>query len=183
MRLSGRRLTVVLTTLFVVVLIAGATAAWSLGRHRIEAVPASAVGYQSGPTRDQTVALATEAQGHPRAAEVQVLLQHYFDSINNRDYDAWMGAVARDQSAPQTEENWTRDYATTVDSNLTVMTVADEPLRARLMFTSEQAAQSAPASLPVTCINWDVTYLLSEQDGRLVLSGIDPSAQSMTACA
>ena len=182
MRLSGRRLTVVLSTLFVVVLIAGATAAWSFGRHRIQ-TPASVAAYHSGPTDDRTVVLSADAQGHPRAEQVRVLLQHYFDSINNRDYDAWMGAVAHEQSAPQTEQNWTRDYSTTVDSNLTVVTVADEPLRTRLMFTSMQAAELAPASLPVTCINWDVTYLLAEQDGRLVLSGIDPSAQSMTACA
>ena len=27
-----------------------------------------------------------------------------------------------------------------------------------------------------------LTYLLADHDGTLVLSGIDPSAQSMTAC-
>ena len=52
-----------------------------------------------------------------------------------------------------------------------------------MMFTSEQDVELAPATLPVTCINWDMTYLFSDQDGHLVLSGIDPSAQSMTACA
>jgi broad specificity polyphosphatase/5'/3'-nucleotidase SurE len=109
-------------------------------------------------------------------------LQHYFTAINNRDYDAWMEAVAAAQSAPQTSQQWSRDYATTVDSNLAVMTIADAPLRARMMFTSEQSVELAPPSLPVSCINWDVTYLLSDEDGDLVLSGIDPSAQSMTAC-
>jgi len=69
-----------------------------------------------------------------------------------------------------------------VDSNLMVRTIANEPLRARVMFTSEQAVELAPPSLPVTCINWDITYLLDEQDDHLVLSGIDPSAQSMAAC-
>jgi len=182
MRLSGRRLTLVLSTLLALVLVAGGTAAWSFGRHRAEP-QAVAVDYRSGPTSDHRVVMSADAQGHPRADQVHVLLQQYFDSINNRDYEAWMGAVAHEQSAPQTEENWTRDYATTVDSNLTVVTVSDEPLRARLMFTSEQAVDMAPKSLPVPCINWDVTYLLAEQDGRLVLSGIDPSAQSMTACA
>lgn len=182
MRFSGRRLTLVLSTLFVVVLVAGATAAWSFGRHRGEP-PASIASYQSGPTSDQTVLLSAEAQAHPQADDVQSLLQHYFDSINNRDYDAWMGTVAQAQSATQTETGWARDYATTVDSNLMVMIIKDEPLRARMMFTSEQSVELAPPSLPVTCINWDVTYLLADQDGQLVLSGIDPSAQSMTACA
>ena len=62
------------------------------------------------------------------------------------------------------------------------MTIADEPLRARMMFTSEQSVELAPSALPAPCINWDVTYLLSDENERLVLSGIDPSAQSMTAC-
>ena len=48
--------------------------------------------------------------------------------------------------------------------------------------TSVQDVAFAPKSLPVTCINWDLTYLLTDHDGTLVLSGIDPSAQSMTAC-
>jgi hypothetical protein len=182
MRLSGRRLTVVLTTLFVVVLATGATAAWSFGRHRTEPL-ASIAAYQSGPTDDQSVRLSTEAGAHPRSAEVQALLQQYFDSINNRDYDSWMRSVATAQSAPQSEDQWQRDYASTVDSNVTVMIVKDEPLRARMMFTSQQSVELAPTSLPVTCINWDMTYLLSDQDGHLVLSGIDPSTQSITACA
>jgi hypothetical protein len=181
MRLSGRRLTLVLTTLLVVVLAAGATAAWSYGRSR--STPAVMMAdYQPGPSPDGTVRLSAAASAHPRAAEVQSVLQHYFTAINNRDYDAWMEAVAAAQSAPQTSQQWSRDYATTVDSNLAVMTIADAPLRARMMFTSEQSVELAPPSLPVSCINWDVTYLLSDEDGDLVLSGIDPSAQSMTAC-
>lgn len=182
MRLSGRRLTLVLTTLFVVVLATGATAAWSFGRHRTEPL-ASIAAYQSGPTDDQSVHLSTEAGVHPRAEEVRALLQEYFDSINNRDYESWVGAVATAQSAPQSESQWQQDYASTVDSNLTVMIIKDSPLRARLMFTSEQSVELAPSSLPATCINWDMTYLLSDQDGHLVLSGIDPSSQTMTACA
>jgi hypothetical protein len=181
MRLNGRRLTLVLTTLLVATLAVGATAAWSFGRHRSEPVAAIAE-YRSGPIEDQSVRLSDQAESHPRAHEVQAVLQHYFDAINNRDYASWIGAVSTDQSAPQTEEQWTTDYSTTVDSNLAVMVIADEPLRARTMFTSEQDVALAPTSLPVTCINWDITYLLSDQDGHLVLSGMDPSAQSMTAC-
>jgi hypothetical protein len=181
MRLSGRRLTLALTTVLVVLLAVGATAAWSIGRHR-EVQPAAMADYQAGPTTDRTVRVAAEAAGQERAPEVQAVLQQYFDAINNRDYQSWVGAVADAQSAPQTEERWHHDYSSTIDSNLSVLVIADEPLRARMMFTSQQAVELAPTALAVDCINWDVTYLLSEQDGRLVLSGIDPSAQSMTAC-
>lgn len=181
MRFSGRRLTLVLTTLLVVLLAAGATAAWSFGRHRAPD-PVAAADYRPGPSDDQTVQMSAAAQTHPRADEVRSVLQQYFSAINNRSYDDWMVAVAAAQSAPQTPERWLRDYQTTVDSNLAVMTIRDAPLRARMMFTSEQSIELAPPSLPSTCINWDVTYLLDDENGRLVLSGIDPSAQSMTAC-
>ena len=181
MRLTGRRLTLVLTTLLVVVLAAGVTAAWSFGRHRAEPVAAMA-DYRSGPAEDDTVRLSDQAEAHPRGHDIRAVVQQYFDAINNRDYASWTRAVSAAQSAPQTEEQWAQDYSSTVDSNLAVMTIADEPLRARLMFTSQQDVARAPTNMAVTCINWDVTYLLSEEDGHLVLSGIDPSAQSMTAC-
>jgi len=181
MRLSGRRLTLALTTVLVVVLAVGATAAWSIGRHR-EVQPAAIAAYQAGPTADRTVRLSTEAARQERAPQVQAVLQQYFDAINNRDYESWTGAVADAQSAPQTEARWLQDYSSTIDSNLSVLVIDDEPLRARMMFTSQQDVELAPPSLPVDCINWDVTYLLSEQDDHLVLSGIDPSAQSMKAC-
>ena len=88
--------------------------------------------------------LSAERGQPPAAAEVQAVLQQYFDAINNRDYDAWTDRSPTTQSAPQTEEHWTQDYATTVDSNLTVMSINDDPLRARMMFTSEQAVELAP---------------------------------------
>ena len=71
MRLSGRRLTLVLSTLLAVVLVAGATAAWSFGRHRADPL-ASVTSYQSGPTRDHQVALSVDAQGHPRSGEIKI---------------------------------------------------------------------------------------------------------------
>ena len=182
MRLTGRRLTLLLTTLLVVVLLGGATAAWTYGRS-YEREPLAMTDYRPGPSDDAAVRLSSRAAEHPRGAEIRGLLQLYFDAINNQDYDAWKRTVAVEQSAPQTQDRWIQDYSTTVDSNIAVLTVADGPLRARTMFTSQQAVELAPPSLPAPCINWDVTYLLGDQDGRLVLTGIDPSAQSMTACA
>lgn len=181
MRLTGRRLTLMLTTLLVVVLVGGATAAWTYGRS-YEREPSAMIDYRAGPSDDSVVRLSSRAAEHPRGAEIRRLLQLYFDAINNQDYDSWKRTVAVEQSGPQDQGLWNRDYSTTVDSNVAVLTVSDGPLRARAVFTSEQTVELAPPSLPTTCINWDVTYLLGDQDGRLVLTGIDPSAQSMTAC-
>jgi hypothetical protein len=139
--------------------------------------------HHAGPVDDRSVRLSADAQSHPRSSDVLATVQQYFDAINNRDYAAWTRSVAAAQSAPQSESQWTEDYSTTTDSNFTVVGISDDPLRVRMMFTSEQDVDFAPKSLPVECINWDVTYLLGDENGRLVLTGIDPSAQSMTACA
>lgn len=178
MRLRGRRLTMVLTIVLLVVVGGGASAAWALGKTR----PAMPEGYTAGPTDDSVVQLSVTAGEHSRAGEVQQTVQRYFDSINRRDFQAWQTVVGADQSANQTEDGWVTAYSTTVDSNLVVAAIADDPLRVRMMFTSEQAPEFAPRRLPAPCINWDLTYLLAEQDGGLVLSGIEPSKQSMTAC-
>lgn len=179
MRVRGRRLTMVLTIVLIVVLGGGASAAWALGRTRPAAVP---TGYAAGPTGDLTVAVAADAAQHPRAEQVRTTVQTYFDAINRRDFRTWLTVVGPDQAANQSEPDWEHAYSTTVDSNLMIAEIDDDPLRVRTMFTSEQAADFAPKRLPSTCINWDLTYLLAEQDGALTLSGIDPSTQSMAAC-
>ncbi len=177
----GRGMTLALSTLLAVVLVGGAGAAWAFGRQH-DRTPAAVVEHQPGPTADSTVRLSTDAAHHPRSADVRSLLQGYFDAINTRIYGGWSRAVSAAQSAPQAEPQWARDYSTTVDSNLTVVMVGDDPLRARMMFSSQQAPGLAPPALPVACIDWDLTYLLEEENGRLVINGLDPSAQSMRAC-
>jgi hypothetical protein len=169
----------VLTIVLLVIVGGGASAAWALGKTRVTPMPP---GYSAGPSGDGTVQLSSAATEHPRAKDVRQTLQRYFEAINGRDFDSWLTVVAADQAADQTADDWARKYSTTVDSNQMVADIQDDPLRVRLMFTSEQDVEFAPKQLPATCINWDLTYLLAEQDGALVLSGIDPSAQSMAAC-
>ena len=169
----------VLTIALIVIVGGGAGAAWAMGRTLSPGIPAD---YATGPSASTQVQISEAARRHPRSAEVQETLQAYFDAINDRDFDGWVAAVAPDQSARQTGDLWREAYSTTVDSNVMVASVDDGPLRARVMFTSEQDVAYAPKRLPSTCINWDLTYLLADQDGTLVLSGIDPSAQSMTPC-
>lgn len=185
MRLTGRRVTVLLSTLLIVILAAGAAAAWALGRQRVDSPIASstqAVDYSAGPTEDRSIRVTAGAGQHPRAQEISGALQGYFDSINNRDYASWVRSVAASQSSVQDPQRWAKEYSSSVDSNFMVTAVSDDPLRARILFTSEQSVELAPPTLPAECIEWDVTYLLSDTDHGLVLSGIDPSAQSMTAC-
>jgi hypothetical protein len=179
MRLRGRRLTMVLTIVLLVVVGGGASAAWALGKTRPPSMPE---GYTAGPSQSESVRLSVAAGQHPRADDVQQTLQRYFDAINRRDFQAWQTVVGPEQSANQTAEDWSAAYSTTVDSNLVIADIADDPLRVRLMFTSQQDVAFAPKRLPASCINWDLTYLLADQDGTLTLRGIDPSMQSMAAC-
>jgi hypothetical protein len=181
MRLTGRSVTVLLSTLLIVTLTAGAAAAWALGRQKVDSSMAS-VDYAAGPTADRSVRLTPGTREHPRGQEIRGVLQGYFDSINNRDYAAWVRSVAATQSSVQDPQRWAREYSTSVDSNLVVTMVSEDPVRARILFTSQQSVDLAPPTLPAECINWDVTYLFSDTDHGLVLSGIDPSSQSMTAC-
>jgi len=181
MRLTRRSVTILLSTLLIVILTAGAAAAWALGRQRVDTSMAAA-DYSAGPSADRSIRMADGPGDHARAEEIRDVLQGYFDSINNRDYASWVRSVAASQSSVQDPQRWAREYSTSVDSNFMVTAVFDDPLRARILFTSQQSVDLAPPMLPAECIEWDVTYLVSDTDHGLVLSGIDPSAQSMTAC-
>ena len=88
MRLRGRRLTMVLTIVLLVVLGGGASAAWALGRTRPGPMPD---GYAAGPSASESVEVSSAAGLHPRAGEVRRTLQTYFDAINRRDFQAWLG--------------------------------------------------------------------------------------------
>ncbi|MBM9465728.1 hypothetical protein [Nakamurella leprariae] len=177
------RLTVVLATVVAVIAVAGAATAWTLGHRPLTA--AVAPWEPSVPDGSGTVELTDPAAGaadHPRSAEIQAVLQDYFDGINQQDWSRWASAVAPGQRAAQQAEWWTERYSTTADSAIRIVDVQERPLRARVWFASQQHPAYAPADLPVACISWDLTYLFADQDGRLVINGIDPTNQQMTEC-
>lgn len=180
MRMADRGTLRLLVAVVAVAAIA-AGGAWVVGRQQYD--PVATIAYSAGPTDDRTVAVSAVATGHPQAAAVEQLFQQYFDAINERDYSAWRARVTDDQAHAQDAGHWTAAYATTVDSNVLVMSIEDEPLRARVKFSSQQSVGLAPSALRSDCINWDLTYLVVERDGQLVISGLDPSAQSMVACS
>lgn len=187
MWLSGRRLTAALVAGLLTIVLAGAFGAWLLGQGRGQAVASTAAGQSpaaaesSKPGANRTVQLEGSAN-HPLAVDVVRLLQGYFDAINERDYQAWRSSVSADQAAAETAEGWRATYSTTEDTDVRIRSIDDDPLRVRLTFTSHQTPALAPPDLPVDCIRWDVTYLLRHVEGRLVISGVDPTAQQKVAC-
>lgn len=194
MVLRGRRLTVALVSLLAAVLVGGTVSAMAIGtsyRDGASTPSTPSAGASSttrstgptGPSSDATVEMAPAAQQHPRSAEVRALLQSYFDAINARDYAAWAVTVTTEQSEARPRAEWQQSYSTTTDSSIKALDIDDDPLRVRLWFTSEQNPQFAPDDMPVDCINWDVTYLLVDQNGGLVIAGLDGSTTSKATCA
>jgi hypothetical protein len=185
--LRGTTLTVALCVVLVVVVAGGLGTAAAIGASRASTGggPETTTGgptAPTGPSSDTEVQMTPAAQQHPYADQVKSLLQRYFDAINERDYSAWAGTVSAEQSAAWSEQDWLRAYDSTKDSSIKVIDIDDDPLRVRLWFTSEQDPSLAPQDLPVDCINWDVTYLLTEEQGQLVLGGLDPDATSKAPC-
>lgn len=182
MTLTGRRLTAALVGTLVAVLMVGGLGAWFVGRAQPVALAPGAAATDAAPTDDRTVRIEAGAAQHGRAEEIRALLQRYFDAINARDYPGWAASVSSTQSAAESAEQWQADYASTTDTNVRVRAIENGPLRVRLTFTSRQDVALAPPDLPTDCIEWDVTYVLDDEDGGLVVNGVDPAAFSRAAC-
>ena len=184
--LRGTALTVALCVVLVVVVAGGLGTAAAIGASKTASsgpgTTTSGPTAPTGPSSDTVVQLTPAAQQHAEAGQVKSLLQRYFDAINERDYAAWAGTVSAEQSAAWSERDWLRAYDSTKDSSIKVIDIDDDPLRVRLWFTSEQDPALAPQDLPVDCINWDVTYLLTMEQDTLVLGGLDPDATTKAPC-
>jgi hypothetical protein len=176
---SGVR-TLVLVTALLAVAAGGAAGAWALGR----SAPASATltWVPTAPSDDGTVRLGPAAADHPESAAILSVLQEYFDAINTGDHQHWTQVVSEGQTVALNRANWEHRYSTTLVSSIEVVSVQDDPLRARLWFSSRQDPAFAPTDLPANCISWDLTYRLVTQDGRLVVDGIDPTPRNKAAC-
>lgn len=122
----------------------------------------------AGPPSPVEVTLSAEAQSSSHAAEVETLLQRYFDAINAHDYQAWKQTVTPAQSAHWAKDDWESAYSSTVDSDIYVSDINEGAVMSvRIQFVSHQDVDLAPTSLPVTCVNWDVLYRLEIVDGGL----------------
>ncbi len=116
------------------------------------------------------------------AAEIQQLLQGYFDAINQHNYTGWSqsvtGKLAREQSSAQ----WLDAYATTVDSSIWMQSVSTDPLQVRVRFTSQQDPDLAPKDLPANCIEWAITYRIESQHDHLAIGSTVPGSVSKAKC-
>jgi hypothetical protein len=110
-----------------------------------------------------------DATAHPLYQTVRVLLQRYFDAINDKDYASWQRTVISERVQRQPEEKWRNDYRTTRDGSVVIFRIElgeDDTARVLMTFTSVQDPADAPQELPAACIRWNVVFpLVREDDG------------------
>lgn len=121
---------------------------------------------QPGP---KTVSGTPDATDHPLYQPVRDLMQSYFDSINAKDYSAWLGTVTARRAELQPEQGWQDAYRTTEDGSAVIYRIdmtEDDTARVLLTFISVQDPNDAPKELPSRCIRWSVVFPLAiEGDG------------------
>ncbi|MGM1059303.1 hypothetical protein [Saccharothrix sp. Mg75] len=133
-----------------------------------------------------TVQLSVDAYQHPEGEHVREVLQRFFDSINNHDYEQWTRTVTARRVGATLRPRWTADYETSADGSILVHRIeSGGPARLRVMmaFTSTQDVTSAPLDLPADCIKWRVVYPLAREGGAWRVDlGTEGSSSQYEAC-
>lgn len=122
----------------------------------------------SPSAESSTVVLAGVAADDAQAGEIRALLQRHFDAINNRDYEQWASTVTEEQSAALGSDRWNEEYSSTVDTQIFVIVINDEPRQAQLTFRSRQDPAKAPDKKSA-CVRWEVTLPLTTVDDTLLI--------------
>jgi hypothetical protein len=134
----------------------------------VTAAPVVASTESSVPRKDEpgpsTVTFAPDVALYPQHTQVLAVLQTYFNSINDKDYDAYVSIATQASAAEQTKKQFTDNYATTRDGSIFVYRIDAAPhngLRVMLSFVSTQALANAPTNLKSTCIQWQLVKPLA----------------------
>ncbi len=137
---------------------------------------------EPGPAR---VTLTASAARHPDHEAVRTLLQNHFESINLLRYDLWTTTVVPRKQSQQPEREWRSAYASTQDGTIVVHRIVPGPrrsVRVMLTFTSTQDPADAPATMPVKCLRWRVTYQVVRYQGGLRLGVGRPASSLFRPC-
>jgi hypothetical protein len=113
--------------------------------------------------------MSADASSHPDGIAVQRALQTYFDSINNSNYNEWLGVVTEERAKDKPRAQWKREFSSTKDGSVFVLRIeraGSDELRVMLTFVSQQSLQDAPPDFQHTCIRWRVVFPLAIEDGQ-----------------
>jgi hypothetical protein len=118
----------------------------------------------SPATSSTNVTLTDDAYASPWQNKVQVLLQNYFDAINQHLYPQWRASVTANRAQQEPESQFARDFRSTHDSDIVVYRIDRTPAQGLLVmvaFRSRQATTDAPVDFPYACIQWQVVWPLA----------------------
>ena len=75
-----------------------------------------------------------------------------------------------------------QEYASPVEYGSWMEARSDQPVQGRVRFASRKDPDLAPRDLPLDCINWTLTYQISDQNGQLAVSSTVDGSVSKSKC-
>lgn len=148
--------------------------------------PVSMAPLPTAVTGATTVRMSADAAAHPYGDSVRQVLQTYFDAINAKQYDQWVGVVTAERAQDKPRNQWQRDYQTTQDSDMSVYRIeraGDGALRVLLTFISHQDRKAAPADFQHSCVRWRVVFPMTMDNGSWKLdAGQTGASPQHAAC-
>lgn len=110
------------------------------------------------------VTVTPDVEHFPQHADIQRLLQTYFDAINDRSYERWLSVVTSELADTKSQQQFVAGYETSIDGSIQVYRVdteLDGSLRVLVRFHSTQDAADAPPDFPYPCIVWYQVFPLT----------------------
>jgi hypothetical protein len=142
---------------------AASAASASTGQSTTSASPSASATVSASPS-PSLVSIAPGVGSNPATPQVETVLSHFFQGINNHSYTEYTSALDAQERAKQTQASFDHGYSTTTDSGMTLTSLTSTGgggLAATVTFTSHQAASSSVDNS--TCNNWTLTFYLEPQ--------------------
>jgi hypothetical protein len=133
------------------------------------------------PSASPSPSVVSLASGvNPTSPQVQAVLSHYFQGINDHNYAEFASTLTAYGKANQPRSSFDSGYSTTTDSGMTLTSLASAgngDLTAIVTFTSRQSPSDSVDDR--ACNNWTVNLsLVPDSTGYL----ISPGSSSYTDC-
>lgn len=138
----------------------------------------------AAPSPSVSPSVVSLTAGVSAPAQVEIVLSHYFQGINRHDYAEYASSQTAAGKADQPQPSFDSGYATTVDSGMTLTSLAptgDGDLTATVQFTSHQSpSDSVDGS---ACNGWVLNlYLVPSGTGYLITPAPPSYEPSHTDC-
>lgn len=150
--------------------------------------PNSQAAPSAQPTNVGIVGIGNSISGDSAAATIAGMFNTYFSGINGKDYQHALSVFdpsgVIDPNNSSQVQQFAHGVSTTTDSSVTLANIQPSDgsvvQSAEVQFTSNQQAGYGPQDDPnATCINWDVTYVLSQDSsGNYLINNISSSSDS-----